>query len=594
MIVRQSYLGAADSCLRKLQYDLTIPGRRSGSARAIGTAYHAGLEHLYLERAAGRRDEVTYTSMLSEADKAFDQEARSEGFLWDEEWPDKDTCMRTVAEMLKVFWEEGHEWPENWTVMGVEHRFSMEWEGHQRVGTVDLIMLDPNGWIVVEDHKAQPIDEPVLTSKGWVEMGRLRLGDMVVTEAGELAPITGIHPQGEVPVYKVTFSDGTETRCCADHLWKVRWANSASPWKVMSLREIMGLSSFRSMMVPWVQPFELDGVDPDVDPYTLGALLGDGGLTSSSSITFSSVDQPVLDRLVLGAAHLARDGEGPNYRIRGDVSSLRDELARLNVTGKMSHQKSVPAEVFSASHKYRLEVLRGLMDTDGHIHLTKGSSQFITTAPGLRDGVAALVRSLGGQAHVSPPQRSRLGDVEHRPHWRVSVRMDECPFHLPRKAERWYENGSRPGNKVFRSIEPDGTVEAQCITVGHPTQTYVTRDYIVTHNTARRAWPKGKEHPRKNNQAPWYIPMVRADFPGAHGYRFVFGIMTYGGKFERRIADPGPAHIAAVEAKALQLATLVDGMASAGMDLPANPSSNLCSEKWCDFFELCPHGRSLV
>ena len=113
------------------------------------------------------------------------------------------------------------------------------------------------------------------------------------------------------------------------------------------------------------------------------------------------------------------------------------------------------------------------------------------------------------------------------------------------------------------------------------------------HKTCNRMWDQYKHSPRKNNQSPFYQAALRELYPDAPYHRMTFSVMTYAGKFERRISDASDAHITAVLDKSMQLATLVEGMRKAGMDLPANPASNLCSEKYCDHWSYCPHGSSL-
>lgn len=112
--------------------------------------------------------------------------------------------------------------------------------------------------------------------------------------------------------------------------------------------------------------------------------------------------------------------------------------------------------------------------------------------------------------------------------------------------------------------------------------------YLVDHKTAGRRWPANKEHPRKNNQAPWYVRAWR-DMTGDTQVRFVFDVMTYGGQFERRVSDPEPRHELAVLERARAVAVLLD----AGIDLPGNPSSTLCSPRWCDHWSVCPYGGAL-
>lgn len=118
------------------------------------------------------------------------------------------------------------------------------------------------------------------------------------------------------------------------------------------------------------------------------------------------------------------------------------------------------------------------------------------------------------------------------------------------------------------------------------------------HKTAGKKWPSNKHHARKGAQSPWYLSALMELYPDAPGYRFFYDIMTYGGPrsepfFERREVTITPEHVEATEAKALSVVTLVEGMKNAGVDLPGNPGSTLCSPKWCDHFSYCPHGAQL-
>jgi hypothetical protein len=114
------------------------------------------------------------------------------------------------------------------------------------------------------------------------------------------------------------------------------------------------------------------------------------------------------------------------------------------------------------------------------------------------------------------------------------------------------------------------------------------------HKTAgKNRWPYNKHHARKTAQAPWYVKALAAAYPDATGYRFFFDIMTHKGVWERRETIVTPAHIEAVERKALEVVTLYEGMRGTGLDLPANPSSNLCSPDYCDHWDICPYGSAL-
>lgn len=122
---------------------------------------------------------------------------------------------------------------------------------------------------------------------------------------------------------------------------------------------------------------------------------------------------------------------------------------------------------------------------------------------------------------------------------------------------------------------------------------------LVDQKSAGKAWGAGKEHPRKNVQAPFYGRNARRLYPDAPYYRFVFDIMTLPKpktppRFSRRISDPKPEHEAAIVKKAVDFLTVYHEVhVRLGRDLPANPASTLCNPKWCDFFEGCPFGRAL-
>lgn len=49
----------------------------------------------------------------------------------------------------------------------------------------------------------------------------VKIGDNIYDDEGELSRVKGVYPQGIVDIYKITFEDGREIRCCGDHLWKI-------------------------------------------------------------------------------------------------------------------------------------------------------------------------------------------------------------------------------------------------------------------------------------------------------------------------------------------------------------------------------------
>ena len=62
---------------------------------------------------------------------------------------------------------------------------------------------------------------PVKVVTGWKPIEDVVIGDRVDSGFGQFVDVTGVFPQGERDVYKVTFADGRASLCCEEHLWLV-------------------------------------------------------------------------------------------------------------------------------------------------------------------------------------------------------------------------------------------------------------------------------------------------------------------------------------------------------------------------------------
>jgi replicative DNA helicase len=173
---------------------------------------------------------------------------------------------------------------------------------------------------------------------------------------------------------------------------------------------------------------------------------------------------------------------------------MRRALVELGLAGKRSEDKFIPEAYKWASPSDRLEMLRGLMDTDGsaQVQYKEGREipartlEFCSVSSQLAEDVAFLVRSLGGVAKIKRSSAGYRKDGVYkrcldRYRVRVSFAADINPFRLQRKAEQCIRKS--PPRRRIVSIEPAGRAECQCITVDSPSKLYMTNDFIVTHNT---------------------------------------------------------------------------------------------------------------
>lgn len=340
--------------------------------------------------------------------------------------------------------------------------------------------------------KEQPVDQPVLTPEGWRAIGDIRPGDFVFGAHGSPVRVWAVHPQGIKPAYRVMFRDGTSTECGLEHLWSVasNGGRSRKRFSVRPLNELMaaGLCTPKSgnrvgakWRIPVADPVAFAPANLPIEPYTLGVLIGDGSLVGRG-LRFSNPD---IDRDIreLASARLPRDirlnenrsGACPYFDLRG---AGRREFARairelgLNVH---SGDKFIPSAYFVASVEQRLELLRGLMDTDGGCQGNRTS--FYSTSRRLAGDVATLVRSLGGVAIIRTYERA---EADKPTEYVVNVKMAACPFHTRRKAAAWRPQAP---TRYMRSAEYSRDVEQVCISVESEDGLYLTNDYVVTHNS---------------------------------------------------------------------------------------------------------------
>lgn len=351
-------------------------------------------------------------------------------------------------------------------------------------GQLDVLVADPTyekGAIVIDWKDAQPLDAKILTPTGWTTMGALRVGDRIVGSDGKPTTVSGVHPKGKRLIYEIEFTDGSRTRCCDHHWWTVR--RSGGLWQTKRLQEIMHEGKSR-WHVPAVGPVEFDhaGKRP-LDPYLLGALLGDGCFAPNSSIGLTSADQEVIDavRNALPSGMTVRHAGRYDWRLvalsRAEPNPLRASLSDLGLMGIKAAKKWVPEAYLFASADERLELLRGLMDTDGSID-KEGRMSFASASKRLADDVQFIVRSLGGFATLKLwPRKGHHHDTNV-----VYFRLPQVPFRLARKRKRWHEP-KKGMTRSIRSVTPLGVEEVQCIEVAATDMLYVTDDFLVTHNT---------------------------------------------------------------------------------------------------------------
>ena len=346
----------------------------------------------------------------------------------------------------------------------------------------------------------QPESEEVLTPNGFVTMGSLKVGDFVMNPDGRACKVIEINEQGEQEVYEVELQDGRKVRCGENHLWSTinstrgkLHIKTTKEYSKLKLKQGSKGKEFYPYKLPSVRPIDFEQPPGKIDPYVLGVLLGDGYICGSQ-IKFSTDDIFIVEEL---------SKRLPNYTIKPltdkfqyviisnqkGIHELGRELKTLGLRVK-ADKKFIPLEYKLAPIEYRMELLQGLMDTDGSC--TNGASTFVSTSEQLVDDVAFLCRSLGIRCKKSNeiPGRSNVdfgnGNFSNTlPHWELTIITEENVFKLPRKLEKLRHDRTYKYNAIgLKSIKSLGYKEKQrCIIVDHDNSLYLTKDFIPTHNS---------------------------------------------------------------------------------------------------------------
>jgi hypothetical protein len=335
------------------------------------------------------------------------------------------------------------------------------------------------------DWKGLALDTPLPTPTGWTTMGQVEPGDMLIGSNGKPCEVLGKSEIHDRPCYLIKFDDGQSVVADNEHLWAVLSGEGGREIsKVLNTEEIgktlklgSGQSRYR---IENAAPLELAEADLPLDPYVLGCWLGDGSVGTSR---ISKPDDEMFRNIErrgfqVGPAAAGTTEKGAPMR---SVIGLIGLLKKCGVANK----KFIPKAYLRGSRQQRLDLLRGLMDTDGTWNKARSEAVFEVTDEALAMGVYELAVSLGQRPVVNAVQRNGFGKVVTAYTVSFTPASGLNPFLSSVKADRVNVTFEVRGRRrVIKSVDPVETVPTQCIKVDSPDSTYLcTEGMIVTHNT---------------------------------------------------------------------------------------------------------------
>jgi phage terminase large subunit len=360
----------------------------------------------------------------------------------------------------------------------------------------------------------------VPTPSGWTTIENIHPGDTVFGDDG--LPTNVLWESKvfkDMDTYSMQFSDGTNVVAGAEHLWTLhqkqyRKAVSRAKNPVIKPLTITTKDMFDigvlcprndgrveyNFAVPVCKAVEYKEKKYIIPPYVFGAWLGDGTHTSGH-FTQHPNDIQVVDeirKLGYDVSKIDTKKETAFY-----IKKIVTQLREIGVYGN----KHIPINYLQGSKKQRLELIQGLLDTDGTCSVN-GHVEFCNTNEDIAYGLYELVCSLGIKATIKQSDAKLYGIITSKK-WRICFSTTQKVFKLKRKLDRLPKKlKSDTGYRYITKIEKIDCVPSKCISVDNKSKLFlITKSFIATHNSTLVAWEMfAMAISNDNARIPYYAP----------------------------------------------------------------------------------------
>ena len=345
--------------------------------------------------------------------------------------------------------------------------------------------------------KCLDLNTPIPTPDGWTTMGELKDGDMVLDENGNPAKVLKAHEiKYNLDCYELTFSTGEKIIADKDHKWMTQSflerhgnKNKESKKTTEEIYNSLKANNASNHKIPTpINGLQLDNKELLINPYLYGLWLGDR-FNHNYGITGEVTDLDEIKKYIKEHDILKTD----NISLI-DIKD-RPTCKRMHFIGKNAYgqslssifsenlklDKNIKKEYLRASQEQRLELLRGLMDSDGS---AGKKCYFYNTDEAMINSVKELLSSLSivYSYHTKPNSyKGKPGKLLHCLVFNTHHRV----FNLSRKIKNQKVSKSKKTSSIYIvDVKPVESRPVKCITVDSPKGMFLCgKTMVPTSNT---------------------------------------------------------------------------------------------------------------
>ena len=348
---------------------------------------------------------------------------------------------------------------------------------------------------------AHPYNQKVFTPLGWRKWKDIKIGDELYGTYGNVTKVIDIPYDKECDIYKVTLRDGRKILASDEHLWKIEFHNKKEI-QIMTTLELLKKYkrkrkiSYRNPLgieyvcsIPKNKGVEMPYNKTKVDAYTFGLLLGDGSFRYCSCYYTQDPKDLEVERKYIPYNIIKWKAK---YAYRINIPNWHKILEEYGLYNKKSEDKFIPDEYKYNSKEVRLNLLKGLMDSDGTLD-NKGRYIIALSSKRMIEDIAFICRSLGYNCSYTIKKTGyKVNGVikECLPSYALTIFTRDIIANLPRKQKKEKVITNQYSiNKELRTriinIEYVGKQKAKCVTVDSKDNCYLIGDFVTTHNCAK-------------------------------------------------------------------------------------------------------------